>query len=300
MQNNSGQKTYRENITKDAVFFIIALIVCLIARYLQYSSAINAETGFFIKRGEFLNSAYYIFAALSAIVFFIFAFSAKSVRITRFSPQSAGFGGLLMVFCGILCAVEAFISGYRFVMRFALILGAVGFVFAGAVIYFKKRPQPVCGSAFLLLSLYGTVSAAGRFMSLIYIRNLSAQLIILVSDLLSAMFFLSAGKAFIRAKTRLSAVTARVSGLAAAMLILSDGLARYVYYYASEKDIRRVLASSDNGFALPDASFLIRGAVILWLVFVFAVKFKKREDSRNVAPENPDNYNEPDKNDENT
>ncbi|MCL2036223.1 MAG: hypothetical protein FWG83_02400 [Oscillospiraceae bacterium] len=59
----------KSGISVTSIFFFVAAIACTVVRYLQYSSVIKTEDGFFAYDGGFLNEAYYFFVAGAAVLF---------------------------------------------------------------------------------------------------------------------------------------------------------------------------------------------------------------------------------------
>jgi len=262
---------------KIPLIFALTFVVCTVTRYLQYSAVVNVENGFFMNNGGFLNDAYYVFIAISAALFLLFSIISENPKITRLYAPDAAFGGVIAVSCGILYAYAA-IEPNPF--NPLLLVGAIGFVYVGVSVFIKKRLMPSAAPAFLILAVFYTIKAAAKFMAVIYIRNLSAELIVMLGDLFAAVFFLAAGKAFIRAFTKPAAVLTKLCGYTSALLVFSEGFARYIYYYTSESDIRRAVLAADNGFTFSETAFLTQGAVILWLIYVLTVKKRKTKVNR--------------------
>ncbi|MDR0222515.1 MAG: hypothetical protein LBI38_03125 [Oscillospiraceae bacterium] len=277
----------KSNIPKTAALFIIALPVLTAARYLQYSTVVNPENGFFELNGGFLNIAYYVFLVASVIMAAVFAFwdmktkrGLRKGKITRISVKSSVVGGMIMAAAGFLFAYEAaalFLGGGGALVFSAFLLAAAGFTLTGFALFSYGRLFPLTGFAFLLLTLFYTFRAADEFMARINVTSISARLIILLVNLTSALFFLSCGKIFMRAQTKFTPIFTAVCGYTASLLIFSDGAARLAHLAITDRETAGFLISAENGFNKPEPSFFFQGAAVLWLIFTLSVKTRRRK-----------------------
>jgi hypothetical protein len=269
-----------KNLPKTAVFFILTLIISMVVRCLQYSAVIKPENGFFDTGGGFLNTAYYVLFLLSIIGLFVFAVWDRKTKTgirkrnsLRVSSGAAAAGGVFTAVLGFLFtyeAVKAVINKSGFMEILLFLSAAGGYTLIGYVIFTRKRFLPVTGIGFIMLAVHYTFSAAGEFMSRIYIASLSSRLIILSVNLLLAAFFMFAGRIPVHSRTRSTAVMVTVLGYSAALLIFSDGFARFIYIMTADKETKDFVYAAANGFNLPQPYYLIQGAAVLWLIFALS------------------------------
>ncbi|MCL2633408.1 MAG: hypothetical protein FWD34_02715 [Oscillospiraceae bacterium] len=281
-----------KTLSKTAVSFAILLPLCFIIRYLQYSTVIKPENGFFILDGGFLSMAYYVAFAVSMVLFAVLAIFDRKTNcgatrggVKRLTSGSASFGGIILAATGFLYAYEGvilFLSGNLF--QTALLVGvALCYIGIGVVIFSKKRLLPWCAMLFILLAGFHVFSAGSEFMTRIYIANLSARLIILIIHLGLAAFFLSCGRAFLRAQTKRSPIFMLIYGYSACLLVFSDGLARVAYAFTADVSVRDVLLNPnvENGFLKPELYFFIQGLAVLWLIYALSAKKTKKSKNSN-------------------
>jgi hypothetical protein len=284
------------------IFFIISLIVCTVIRYLQYSAVILSENGFFAHDGGFLNRAYHTGFAGAAVIMLITILIDKkrkcSIRrckaggitiINELHPAQAVIGAVLTAACGFLLAIDAVASiaqSAPIMLTITLILAALGYTFIAFIIITDRRISPITAIGFLFIAACCVCTAALEFMARTFIANLSARLVILSVNVLLALFFLNCGRIVVRNETRLTAITAALFGYSAVLLIISDSIARVLYYYSVDAFSQNNLINSDNGFGLPSAVFIIQAAVVLWFIFTFSMKRKYAGDDVIVAQEN--------------
>jgi hypothetical protein len=322
------------------LFFVLALIGCTFIRYLQYSTVILPETGFFAHDGGFLNSAYYVVVGGFSVIFILTALldmkakrgirsgyrkitltkeekkelkknkDEKSKLFTSSNPQlkrelssvSSVIGAVLVAATGFFLAIDAidavqgvFDASVPFMKAVTMTFAALGYTFVAYVILTHRKIVPSTAIAFLFIASCYVSAAALEFMERTYIANLSARLIVLSVNLMLAVFFLNSGRITVHSENRVSALYTTLFGYLAAVLILSDSVARMVYYYTVSDEVQAVLTfpNNDNGFEVPDILFMLQALAVLWLIYAFSSKkkskFEELQQSQNKEDENNEN-----------
>jgi len=291
-------KSKKLKIPLVALLFAISLIVCTVIRYSQYASVIWPDDGFFKFNGGFLNNAYYIFFAIAVVGFFVLAYFDKKVErgIIRekstglmLSPVSSFLGAFITAVCGFLLAydaINAYLGKAPFIQYFTLAIAAIGYTFIGYSVFTHRKIVPFTALAFLFVSACYICIAAMLFMQRIYILNLSAMLIMLAVYLLMAVFFLSCGRIVVRSETRYTTVFCTVCGYSAVLLLISDSVARTLYYFTCGSETQDILNinAQTNGFELPTPLLILQGIAVLW--FLFALSYK----NQNIGHEMPNPF----------
>ena len=280
-------------------FFAIALTACTIARYLQYTTVVEIESGFFAFDGGMLNHIYYIFFAIAAAGFIALSLidkkagrgiqsnirkakkGEKTVRAIRKTPPPlstvyAIIGAGISAFCGFLLATQAvtdFQKGVHFIPLAAVILAALGFTFAGYVIFTHKKITPIASLAFLVIAANYICSGSIIFMQRVYTKSMSAVLIELSVLLLLSVFFLACGRIAVQSETRFTASIAAVCGYSLVLLAISDAVSRILYYYSIDASTQHaLLRHNDNGFTVPTPLFIAQAVMVLWLIFALSAR----------------------------
>jgi hypothetical protein len=312
MRKKTSSMTNKSKFPITAIFFVLALVGCTFVRYLQYSTVILPENGFFDYDGGFLNNSYYIFFGSAAGVFLLSAIIdakrkcgirsgvrrrsksdrklAVNINIRRLSTPCSTIGAILLSACGFLSAIDAieivqsFSRGNAPLMQMAAtIAAALGYTVIAYVIFMNKKFLPITALCFLFIAACHVSVAALEFMQRTYIANLSSRLIILSANLLLALFFLCCGRIIVGSETRLTALSTTIFGYSLVVMILSDALSRLWYYYTTDGEMQRYLiAQPNNGFELPGILFIAQAVTVLWLMFALSAKKKNVTDAEFV------------------
>lgn len=272
-----------------ATLFAFSAIISTVIRYLQYSTVIEIDNGFFAHGGGILNHAYYITFAVTVVAFIFLGFRDKSegCGIMRkksanlsLSPIASVIGAGLTAYCGFMFAsgaITAFQNEAHLVELTALSIAALGYTFLGYQIFTHKKITPICSIAFLLIAANYACTASVVFMQRIYTVNLSPQLIILTVYLFLSIFFLSCGRIIVRSTTRFTAFFATICGYSLVILTLSDAVARLVVYSGLDVIERTTMIGRDNGFELPTVIYFAQAVTVLWFLYALSVKRSKEE-----------------------
>ena len=242
------------------IFSAVACVASVIARYAQFNAAIDFDTGFFYYDAVFLKYLYYIILGASIAGVFFLAVTEKKRKTRFFTKKMGHFDETDVALCGIMFLLAAFsvlytayVAGFGSVGAAGImtgLLGAAAYGFSGAVLLIRKRVLPAVGLSFLGLSVYYVIRLIHFFLENYIILHMSEYLIRLVTTTLLALFYLSAGRMLLRAENRTTRFKACVFGFSAAILILSETVAKLIYWFGSPSIARQTLSSSK--FLLPN------------------------------------------------
>jgi hypothetical protein len=280
-----------------AVFFAFALFLFTWMRLEQYTTVIRTDNGFFEHDGGAMNSVYYAIFGVAAALFLVFSLLDKSEKRgivkgksagTNLSPAAVLVGTVLAGVCGVCFGVEAYSSFLDKTAPFPvilMILAAVSYTFVAYSVASHKKITAVVSIAFLFIAGNYVCNAAILFRERIYVASISLCLIMLTANLLLAVFFLNCGRIIVRSASRLTDIFAVISGYLAALLVLSDGAARFIYYFTASDEVRTQLDlySKANAFELPTPLYMTQAAAVLW--FIFALSMKKGGETEEAADE---------------
>jgi NADH:ubiquinone oxidoreductase subunit K len=159
---------------------------------------------------------------------------------------------LIAAFSVIYTAITAGISRLGFVEILTIALGTAAYGFAGAVLLFKKRTYPSVGFAFLGLSAYYIAILFVQFVDNYIILSMTEQLVKLIITVMLALFYLSAGRMFIRAESKSTRMKACVFGFFAVTVAISEIAAKLIFLFGSPAVTRDALMRSSSAFIMPD------------------------------------------------
>ena len=246
------------------VFFIVAAAAAIIVRYTQLiGKVIDFNTGFFYHYAGGLKYLHYIILGGAFIGFIIIAIIEKKRRTLFFSKRLGHFDetdtaicGIMLLIAGFAVVYSAFTEGFGklgYTEILSVILGTLAYSFAGGILLFKKRAYPAVGLAFLALSGYYVARLVMLFVENYIILNMPEHLIRLVITLLFSLFYLSAGRMFMRAETKGTRVKACVFGFFGAVTAVSEMTAKLIFLFGSPSVTRdNLMRSAATKFITPD------------------------------------------------
>ncbi len=227
---------------------IFASVVTVVFRTFQIIFAVDYnEMGFFNRdMGFFACGGLYIFFALFAAAFIALAILDRqndSIAFTRrgssISSKGTGILGFSFIIAAALKLIELVFgfselksSTVNLLMEIALfiVFAAVGFL-----ILSKKTLGAGAGYMLLLAAICYTVKSAALFMRDTIIVRVSDELILLLSYILSVVFFLALGRFFSDNESRFSRIKLMVFSGGFIMLSLSASLSGYIAWLIDKK-----------------------------------------------------------------
>ncbi|MCL2697426.1 MAG: hypothetical protein FWE74_05040 [Oscillospiraceae bacterium] len=256
------------------IFFIAAVVAAVIIRYVQFAAdVIDFNTGFFYHYAGALKSLHYI--ALAVIGAGLITLSIiERKRKTRFFTKKLGhFDDSDTAICGIMLLLAAFAVVYTAINTglpnlgaaevLTVFLGAAAYTFSGGVLLFKKRAFPSVGIAFLALSGYYVIRLVVIFLGNHIILSMSEQLVMLIFTIAAALFYLSAGRMFMRVESKTTRVKTCIFGFFAAVVAVSEITAKIIFMFGSPSVTRYNLQLSVSEFIAPDMLFAAETIAIL-------------------------------------
>jgi len=246
------------------VFFIVAVAAAIIVRYTQLiGKVIDFNTGFFYHYAGALKYLHYIALGAAFIGFIILAIIEKKRRTLFFSKRLGHFDetdtaicGIMLLIAGFAVVYSAFTEGFdklSYIEILYVIIGTLAYGFAGGILLFKKRAYPSVGLAFLALSGYYVVRLVMLFVENYIILNMPEHLVRLVIALLFSLFYLSAGRMFMRAESKGTRMKACVFGFFGATIAVSEITAKLIFLFGSPSVTRdNLMRSAATKFISPD------------------------------------------------
>ena len=216
---------------------ILVSAAALILRIFQLLVVVDySEMGFFDTDAGFLPCyGLYILFALAAAVLIIGAVTDKKkdgeaflVKAKHLTPKQSGALGLAFVAAAALKLVDL-VFGFGFSIDY---IGEIAifaaFAITGFVLLSKKTVSRSAGFLQLLVSISFTVKSAVLFMQDTIIVRVSDELILLMSYVLSVLFFLSLGRFLSANESKHSRGKMLVCGGMAAVMSLCASIAGYI------------------------------------------------------------------------
>lgn len=214
---------------------LAAAIIAVIFRVFQLLVVVDySEMGFFdFNAGFFACYGLYIFFALVAVILVAGVFWDKKKRNYAFicnaqsltSKQTAALGiSFLLAACLKLYNIAFGFAGFSLDFVGEAVIFAV-FAFIGFILLSRKCVRPSAGYMQLLIAISFTIKAAALFMQDTIIVRVSDELILLLSYICSALFFLALGRFLSDNETKHTRGRLLVCGGTAAMLSCAASLA---------------------------------------------------------------------------
>ncbi|MCL1823100.1 MAG: hypothetical protein FWG44_02755 [Oscillospiraceae bacterium] len=271
-----------------ATFFIAACTAAIIVRYMQFvSGIIDFNTGFFFPHAGTIKHVYYITLFTAFIGFLVLAIIEKKrktfffrKKLGQFDDSDVALTGIMLMLAGFSIIFSAFrenISSLNAGGFAAVVLGTFAYSFAGGVLLFKKRAFPSVGVAMLGLSAYYVIRLVMLFLENYIILNMSEYLIKLLIVLSLALFYLSAGRMFLRAESKTTRIKACVFGFTAALLSVSETTAKVIFWFGAPAVTREHAAK----FIMPDMVSVAETIALLILLICIARRKPERVKSDN-------------------
>jgi uncharacterized membrane protein SirB2 len=268
---------------------IAAVAAVVIIRFVQFAAdVIDFNTGFFYHYAGALKYMHYIALGVTLAGLIVLAFIEKKRRTRFFTKRLSHFDDSDTAICGIMLLLAAFAVVYtainagltnknttEMLMTF---LGAASFTLSGSILLFRKRTFPSVGIAFLALSGYYVARLVTIFLGNHIILSMSEHLIMLIFTVVTALFYLSAGRMFMRVESRNTRLKVCVFGFFAIIVAISEITAKAVFMFGSPSVMRYNLNSSATKFIAPDMLFAAETIAVLALVLCMVkTKHEKQE-----------------------
>ncbi|MCL2638132.1 MAG: hypothetical protein FWD48_07130 [Oscillospiraceae bacterium] len=271
------------------VFFLIAAAVAAVIRFVQFAADIvDFDTGFFYYHTGALKHLHYIALAVIGICLIILVIIERkrktrffTKRLSHFDDSDTAICGIMLLlasFAVIYTAVGAGLSKLSIAELLTVFLGAAAYAFSGGALLIKKRTFPSVGIAFLMLSGYYVIQLIILFLGNHIILSMSEHLVRLIYTVVLALFYLSAGRMFMRIESKSTRVKACVFGFFAIILAVSEIAAKITFLFGSPSVTRYNLGTTATTFIAPDMLFAAETIVILvFLLTMLKVKHDKQE-----------------------
>jgi hypothetical protein len=226
--------------------------------------------------------------------FLILALIEKRRKTVFFTKKMGHFDGSDTSLCGIILLVAGFSVAYVAVTGglaelgvidlIAAVLGTLAYGFAGCVLLFKKRTYPSVGFAFLVLAGYYIIRLVRLFLENYIILSMSEHLIRLIITMTLPLFFLSAGRMFLRAESKTTRIKVCVFGFFTATAAVSEVTAKLIFLFGSPRVTRNSLMNSAaTQFIAPD--MLAAAEAVVLVTFLLTLLRRKPERVRNNGRE---------------
>lgn len=272
-------------------FTIIACACAIIARYMQLiRGAINFDTGFFDYTSGFLRHIHYIVLALAFGGLIAIAVVEKKKRTTFFTKRLGHLDQSDTFMCGIMMLLAAFALFFTAFQGRAevetsdaviAVFGSGAYTAAGLILLIKKRALPSVGICFLFLAMYYVIDLVRTFLGNYVLLNMSEHLVRLIFTTFLALFFVTAGRMFLRAESKSTRVKTCIFGFFSAIVVISEILSKMLFWFGSPVVARTELQTTS--FVPPDMQFSAEAIVLLTLLICFARRKSERVKSDKEA-----------------
>jgi hypothetical protein len=268
-------------------FFIAVTAAAVIVRFAQFlAGVIDFSTGFFEHYAGYWRYLHYIAVAIIFAGFFILALIERKRRTRFFTKKLGHFDetdtavcGIMLLLAGFAVAYSAFREGFTGLGTTELltvILGTLAYGFAGGILLFRRRTFPSAGLAFLALSGYYVARLVMLFLGNYIIINMPEHLVRLLIIVGMALFYLSAGRMFMRAESKTTRLKACVFGFFAASVAFSEMAAKLIFLFGSPSVTRNnLMTSATTAFIMPD--MLMAAEAIALITFLLSMIRHKPE-----------------------
>lgn len=216
--------------------FVAAAITSVILRIFQLLTAVDFVTGFFHDDSQTTGLLIYVLIAAAIALLLITSIYGKHhneaafIKInSQISKRQCSIIGVLLMLTGGTGLYEVF-SLFGSGNALAIIgttLVAASYIFIGFSLCGNGKIKKITGYVMLIHSVYYTISAANLFMNDLIIIRMSEHLILLLSYIAAALFFLAAGRFFSSNDSKTSRIRLTTFGLSAALLQLISTVPRY-------------------------------------------------------------------------
>jgi hypothetical protein len=280
---------YKTPRTFLVMFSIVAIAATVIIRYLQFAfDTIDFNTGFFYHYTGAVKHLHYIALGVIFVGLIILTITEKKRKTRFFTKRLSHFDDSDTALCGIMLLLAAFAVAYTAIITgfenldttqtLMAFLGTAAYAFAGGALLFRKRTYPSIGIAFLALSGYYVARLVTLFLENHIILNMSEHLIRLIFTIAIALFYISAGRMFMRAESKSTRAKACVFGFFAIIAAVSEISAKVVFMFGSPSVTRYNLNSAATQFIAPDMLFAAETIVVLvFLLSMTRVRHDKQE-----------------------
>ncbi|MCL1831541.1 MAG: hypothetical protein FWG45_01365 [Oscillospiraceae bacterium] len=203
---------------------------------------------------------------------------------TQLNVVAALFGAIFCGYCGAATAFWVYMEHTELnALRIALgIAAALGFLYTAFSVIAYRKLVPTTALALLFVAAHCACESAAEFMERAYTANMTTRLVLLGANLLLAVFLLSAGRIVVRSETRFTALCTTVAGYLAAGVIFSEGMAVFSHQNGLTDETRLLWQESTNGLELPTILFLMRGAVVIWLLYTLSAGARNKDSDEKI------------------
>ncbi|MCL2078033.1 MAG: hypothetical protein FWH08_06495 [Oscillospiraceae bacterium] len=269
------------------IFFIIACAGATVVRYVQLiSETIDFSTGFFDHHAGILKYLHYIVLGVSLLGFIILTLIEKRRKTRFFTKRMGHFDDADAALCGIMFLLAGFaviytavyngFLGFSLHEKVTVALGMFSYGYAGVALLFRRRALPSIGIALLGLSGYYIIRLMDIFLDNYIILSMPEHIVRLILIVFLALFYLSAGRMFLRAESKSTRAKACIFGFFAATIAASEITAKMIFWLGSPTVMRDNLLRSDTTrFIMPD--MLAASEAIALLVFLACMTRYKSE-----------------------
>jgi len=273
-------------------FTIIACAGAIIARYMQLiRGAIDFDTGFFYYTSGSLRHIHYIVLAIAFAGLVAIALVEKKRKTVFFSKRMGHLDRSDTFMCGLMLMLASFSvfftmfqSGFSEAGTADTLIGVLGgttYAVAGLILLVKKRALPSVGFCFLLLAVFYVINLVQAFLGHYVLLNMSEHLIRLVFTVFLALFFVTAGRMFLRAESKSTRVKTCIFGFFAIVIVVSEIMSKMIFWFGSPAVARTELRSTN--FLPPDMQFSAEAIVLLTLLICFTRRKSERVKSDKEA-----------------
>jgi hypothetical protein len=267
-------------------FFIVAAAAAIIVRYVQFiEDVIDFNTGFFHHFAGAVRHLHYIVLGAAFAGIIALAIIEKRRKTRFFTKKLSHFDESDLAFCGIMLLLAGFaviytaigegLSNLNNTQILTVILGTLAYGFAGGILLFRKKTFPSVGLAFLALSGHYVSRLVMLFLENHIILSMSEHLVRLIITVAMALFFVSAGRMFMRAENKTTRIKACIFGYFAITVAVSEIAAKLVFLLGAPPVKRSSLNSAVTEFIPPD--MLLAAETIAVLTFLLCMNRYKSE-----------------------
>lgn len=280
--------------SKLALFSFIPLVmICITFRVIQYSFAVDFNTGFLKLDARIHEYALVLCLAFSFIIYLSLAILDKSKKSKAFtinknqvSPKLLKVFGFSLILSAVTIVIkipEAISAGRKeYLLLFFMLFGIVMLACAGFYILIKRTIDGFSGLLFAGISVYVVIRAAMFFLNRMVVLSVPQYILEILSRLSLVLFLLSFARIMLDAEKRFTRITAIVMGLFSATMIFTTEIGPFITSFVVDANNIDSIADS-HGENLFMGIFALLGVVLL-----YCGKVKKRVEAGDLTESIPD------------
>ncbi len=245
--------------------FIAGALICIGLRIYAHIGLIDHVTGFYYPEASFSGAMFYVITAAYAVCFLARAITEKLRKLppyvrkySQFTKRQCWVMGIFFLISGASMFYEIFniIGKGNSLAAAGYAVASAAYLFIGFQLLGSGQVKKSSGYTMLIISVYFTISAASLFMNNLVIIRVSEYLILLLSYVAAALFFLALGRFFSDNDSKNSRVKIIFFGFTSSLLMLTATVPRFAVIFFGPAEISGAIETPPvsalvNAFLIP-------------------------------------------------